>query len=123
MPGACASAAITSRSTGIRCWSDLLVECLAESGDVFIGLVVYRLIELLVVEPKAHPIKEVKAGSINQATAVGLVFGPQKDRGGKDPVEALHDSAVNGAKTLTMEKSRGVETIRQDLNTIREWMR
>jgi len=51
----------------------------------------------VVVEPEPHPIKKMKAGSIHQRAAVGLVFGRKEDGGGENTMEALHDSAIMAA--------------------------
>jgi hypothetical protein len=76
---------------------DLLVECLAEADDVFIGLVTWGLLGLVFVEPKPHPVKKMKTRSIDEMAAIRLVFGPEEDRGGEDAMEALHNSAVMAA--------------------------
>ena len=76
---------------------DLLVECLAETDEVFVADIAYGWFGLVVVEPKPHPIKKMKAGSINQRAVVGLVFGPKEDGGGEDTMEALHDAAIMAA--------------------------
>ena len=93
---------------------DFPVECLAESDEVFVAVVACGLFGLVVVEPKPHPIEEVKAGSINQAAAVGLVFGPKEDGGGKDTMEALHDAAIMAA---VLGKAEEVEHLSGALET------
>ena len=76
---------------------DLLVECFAEADDVCTGFIACRLFGLVVVKPKPHPVEEMKASPINQATAGGVVLGPEEDRGGKDAMETLDDSAIMAA--------------------------
>jgi hypothetical protein len=48
-------------------------------------------------KPAKSFIEEVKAGSIYQTATAGLVFSSEEDGGGKDTLEALHDSAIMAA--------------------------
>ena len=56
------------------------------------------------MKPEDDPIKELKSGPIDGKSAARLVIGPEKDGGGKYPLETLHDAAITLAVFEEMEK-------------------
>jgi hypothetical protein len=73
---------------------DLLVECFAESDQVAGSIVRCQVFGIAPMNPEPHAVEKMKADTIDQPAAVGLIFGAEEDGGCKDAMKALNDPAI-----------------------------
>ena len=68
----------------------------------------------MLVEPELHAVEKVKARPVYDQCCIGLVFSPEEDRRGKDPLEALNDATVVRA---ILGEAEEIEHLRSRIKT------